>query len=164
MSELLDHMQIGRQSLYDTFGDKRQLYVEAFKHYSRNNIDQIVQSLFRQGSSLANIRDVMNQIAAEVNDGRCCGCFLTNTLVENAQQDPEIAAVTTAAIRRLEQGFKKALTNAMNAGEVPENSNVRALARFFVNTVQGMVVMGKATSNRSSAREVVDVALSVLEG
>ncbi len=163
MNELIDQMQIGRQSLYDTFGDKRQLYIEAFRHYHDSHIETIVQKLSEPGSPIENIRQVMKQIAAEANNCNCVGCFLTNTLVENAQQDQDITTVTTASIRRLEQSFKKTLARAIEANEIPQNSNIRGLARFLVNTIQGLVVMGKATSNHASAKEVVAVALSVLD-
>ena len=33
--DLLQAMKIGRQSMYDTFGDKRRLYVEALERYQR---------------------------------------------------------------------------------------------------------------------------------
>ena len=32
LRDLLDHMGIGRQSLYDTFGDKRSLFLQAIQH------------------------------------------------------------------------------------------------------------------------------------
>jgi AcrR family transcriptional regulator len=33
-SDLLDAMQIGRQSMYDAFGDKRSLYLEALQRHN----------------------------------------------------------------------------------------------------------------------------------
>ena len=46
MRELLQHMGIGRQSLYDTFGDKRSLFIEALKCYNRCVTQAIVDQLF----------------------------------------------------------------------------------------------------------------------
>ena len=36
--QLLGKMRINRQSLYDTFGDKRQLYLEALQRYVDGNV------------------------------------------------------------------------------------------------------------------------------
>ena len=33
LNDLLDHMEIGRQSLYDTFGDKHALFLAALDRY-----------------------------------------------------------------------------------------------------------------------------------
>src|SRR6267378_3328115 len=36
--DLVEAMQIGRQSMYDSFGDKRALYLEALAHYQQQSI------------------------------------------------------------------------------------------------------------------------------
>jgi TetR/AcrR family transcriptional regulator, transcriptional repressor for nem operon len=36
--DLLQAMKIGRQSMYDTFGDKRRLYVEALERYQLESV------------------------------------------------------------------------------------------------------------------------------
>ncbi len=38
-------MSIGRQSMYDTFGDKRALFLKALERYSRENVNAIVAEL-----------------------------------------------------------------------------------------------------------------------
>ena len=43
--DLLRAMKIGRQSMHDTFGDKRRLYVEALKRYSKERIAEHIRRL-----------------------------------------------------------------------------------------------------------------------
>ncbi len=59
--ELMNAMDIGRQSMYDTFGDKRALFLKALEIYSQENIQAIVTDLRRSGSPLANIRNALIQ-------------------------------------------------------------------------------------------------------
>ena len=35
-------MGISRQSMYDTFGDKRQLYLEALQHYNADGVADLI--------------------------------------------------------------------------------------------------------------------------
>jgi AcrR family transcriptional regulator len=42
---LLGKMGIGRQSLYDTFGDKRRLYLEALQRYAEGNVASQIAAL-----------------------------------------------------------------------------------------------------------------------
>src|ERR1700704_1427599 len=42
---LLDKMGISRQSLYDTFGDKRRLYLEALQWYSSSSTADIIAAM-----------------------------------------------------------------------------------------------------------------------
>jgi TetR/AcrR family transcriptional repressor of nem operon len=163
LRDLLDHMGIGRQSLYDTFGDKHSLFIAAVKHYDQCTTERIIDQLLAAGSPLQNVRKTLAAIADAVTDGKCRGCLLTNTLVEVAPHDPEVAAATKSVLNRIETGFRHALQQAVKEGELPKDANVRALARYFTSTIQGLVVMGKASVSRAAVKDIVKVALSVLE-
>ena len=63
MTDLLEHMGIGRQSLYDTFGDKHSLFVEAIKHYNQRMTHELVSQLNGDGSPLERIRKAVTSIA-----------------------------------------------------------------------------------------------------
>ena len=51
----------------------------------------------------------------------------------------------------------------MTAGELKRTADTRALARFLTGTVQGVVVMGKASASRATLKDIANVALSTLE-
>lgn len=163
MKDLLQQMGIGRQSLYDTFGDKHRLFLEAIKHYNLRSTQGMVDQLSATGSPLENIRRTLRGCASHLSDGNCRGCLLTNTLVELAPHDDEVAAAAGSALTRIETAFRKALERAVDQGELPPDANVRALARYFTSTLQGLVVMGKASASRAAIKDVINVALSVLE-
>ncbi len=163
LRELLDYMGIGRQSLYDTFGDKHSLFIAAVKHYDQRITEGIIDQLLAAGSPLRNVRKTLAAIADSVTDGKCRGCLLTNTLVEVAPHDSEVAAAAKSVLSRIEAGFRRTLQQAVKEGELPKDANVRALARYFTSTAQGLVVMGKASVSRAAVKDIVNVALSVLE-
>jgi TetR/AcrR family transcriptional regulator, transcriptional repressor for nem operon len=50
--DLLQAMQIGRQSMYDTFGDKRRLYVEALERYQLESVAGHIKRLRSAASPL----------------------------------------------------------------------------------------------------------------
>jgi TetR/AcrR family transcriptional repressor of nem operon len=162
LRDLLDHMGIGRQSLYDTFGDKHCLFIEAVEHYNRRIEQGLVAQLNDTGSPLERIRKTIRSIACSVTDSNCRGCLLTNTLVESAPHDPEIAAAAKSMLTRMEGAFRRVLKQAVDIGELPNDANVRGLARFLTSTIQGLVVMGKASVSRAVVADIVNVALSVL--
>src|SRR5882672_12798887 len=53
--DLLKAMKIGRQSMYDTFGDKRRLYVEALERYQQESVAGHINRLRSTTSPLAGI-------------------------------------------------------------------------------------------------------------
>src|SRR5258708_25880088 len=54
--ELMRAMELGRQSMYDTFGDKRALFLKALEVYVSENVRAINVELQAPGAPLAAIR------------------------------------------------------------------------------------------------------------
>ena len=96
-------------------------------------------------------------------EGSSRGCLVTNTLVELTPHDPEIAAAARSMLNEMEKAFRKVLQQAVEVGELPDDTNIRAVARFLTSTLQGLTIMGKATSSRATTRDIVQVAMSILE-
>ena len=156
LRDLLEHMQIGRQSLYDTFGDKRSLFVEAVEHYRRRLNQDFVAELDGSGTPLERIRRAVSSMGDSVTDGQCRGCLITNTIIESAPHDQEIADAARSLLRGMENALRRVVKQAVAAGELPADTNDRALARFLTSTIQGLVVMGKASVTRSAVKDIVD--------
>ena len=57
--ELMRAMEVGRQSMYDTFGDKRALFLKALEVYVSENVRAMNVELRAPGSPLAAIRSAL---------------------------------------------------------------------------------------------------------
>ncbi len=162
VQDLVDAMGIHRGSMYDTFGDKHALFTAAINHYGRTITQSVEDTLDGPGSPLGNIRKLLGRMAAPAADGKCRGCLATNTVVELAPHDPEVAEAVKALLRRVEKAFRRTLEQAVEYGELSPDASPRALARFLCCTLQGLVVMGKASAGRSTIKDIVKVTLSAM--
>ena len=162
LTELTNQLGIGRQSLYNAFGDKHSLFVEAVSHYVSQNSQPLIEILSAPGSAVGNIRNALETVASSVSGGDCRGCLITNAIVEMAPRDGEVAKVVRAAVSKMEKAFKTTLDRAVDLGEIAAETDTRAVARFLNNTLHGLVVMGKASSSKSALKDVINVALSKL--
>jgi len=162
LAALIKEMGIGRQSLYNTFGDKHSLFIEATKHYLNSNGQQFLSTLQTPGSPIRNIRRALDQIVEMFVCGECRGCLLTNSIVELAPHDVEVRRIVQSMVHRVEKALKATLDRAVEASEISADSNTRAIARFLNSTVHGLVVMGKASASQTELKDVVRVALSIL--
>ena len=160
LTELTKEMGIGRQSLYNAFGDKHALFVEAINHYSTQNTRPLIEKLTAPGSGIGNIRKTFEAVIEFTTSGDCCGCFVTNSIVELAPRDEKVANVVRSTIRRLEDAFKVAVERSSESGEISRDVNPRAIARFLNNTLQGMIVLAKASTSKTALKDVVKIALS----
>ena len=74
------------------------------------------------------------------------GCLISNTVMELAPHELEIAGTLRQALKLAEDTFFKALARAKLQGELSSEKDPRALARFLTTMMQGTIVMIKAGS------------------
>jgi TetR/AcrR family transcriptional regulator, transcriptional repressor for nem operon len=161
LEALMKEMGIAKQSLYDTFGDKRALYLKALTHY-RDRTNSEGQKML---SEIPRVRDgfakLLYGIAAETREQHERGCLL---LSANLQRDPKDAVIQDFLRHnqaRVEAIFREALVRAQKQGELSPRQDPAALARFFVVTIQGMTSMARLKSDRNALEQVARVALAV---
>jgi TetR/AcrR family transcriptional repressor of nem operon len=162
LSELLDEMGIARQSLYDTFGNKRQLFIKTIEHYRDTRLASALALLERDGSPVQNVKDVVRFFEQLALDKRARGCFVANSLVEVGSQDSEIRELLAQTLGLLENSISKALRRARRAGELSAVRSPRAIARALTNALIGMAVTGKLGQNKSTVQDIYTGTLTML--
>jgi TetR/AcrR family transcriptional repressor of nem operon len=75
----------------------------------------------------------------------------------------EATAKVAGNFARWEMAFYNALVRAQQAGEISAGRDLRALARFFLNNLEGLRVLSKVSPERAALQAMVPVMLSVLE-
>ena len=162
-AELLERMGIGRQSMYDTFGSKRDLFLRAILHYRDTRLQDALSMLSRPQSPLQNVADVLRYFKRLAQDKEAKGCFVANSLVEINSHDEETVALLKETLGALEEGILKALRCAEAEGELPPGKSPRALSRALTNAIIGMAVTGKLGLSKASVSDIYAGTLSMLE-
>jgi TetR/AcrR family transcriptional repressor of nem operon len=163
LSELLSEMGISRQSLYDTFGSKRQLFIRAIEHYRATQLAQALALLERDGSRIENVKSVVRFFQRLAADRRCRGCLVANALVEMGPHDEEIAALLRDTLGLLQRALHRTLRKAQAHGELSETKSPLRLSRALVNAVIGLAVTGRLQPQTSALRDVYSGTLSMLD-
>jgi AcrR family transcriptional regulator len=113
-------MDIGRQSMYDTFGDKRALFLKALEMYVTENVQSINMELERPGSALSAAQNAL-AVFAERNDlSSPEGCMGLNALGEFGQRDADVTRITRSAARVQRQTLMRVLARAKDHGELAQ--------------------------------------------
>lgn len=164
MADLVEHLGIGRASIYATFGNKHELYLKALDRYGEARDPALLAQLSRPGPALPGVRAVVRQFAAEATGGdtRPYGCFVTNTAAELAPHDGAAARRVELSWAYLETLLHSALVRAAGSGELPAGRDPRALARTLLVLMQGMRVVGKASDDPARVRDAAELALTLL--
>jgi len=162
LADLLREMGIGRQSLYNTFGSKHSLFVEAVQHYNSKITRRLINILSAPGSGLHNIRQALELSASLASSKDYCGCFITNSMIEVAPHDNEVAKIIRSTNQQITDAFEEALERAIEAGEILEVSHARAKARFLNAAMHAIVVSGKASLGKAVISDIVKITLTKL--
>jgi len=129
MSDLVEHMGLSKQSLYNTFGDKRALFLEALDAYAERHVRPLVDILEAPGSPMGNLSALIRRWQELAADGECRGCMLGNTCAEFGNADPEIAARLQAMFAQVEDTFSNTFERAQAAGALADGDpRLRAYA------------------------------------
>jgi TetR/AcrR family transcriptional repressor of nem operon len=163
LADLLEAMGIGRQSLYNTFGDKHRLFLEAAKHYIDGKGQHLINAIQAPGSPIGSIKNALTQLVESMSSGECHGCLVTNSIVELAPHDDEVHKLIRSTINRVEKAMKTTLDRAVTVSEISPEADTRAMARFLNSTVHGLVVMHKASTSKAALKDIVKIALTTLK-
>jgi len=159
---LLREMGIAKQSLYDTYGDKRGLYMKALAYYRRKTNDGL-RGLFGAGRPVKEaFAKLLFGLSAESKQQHELGCLLLSANLERDTSDATLAEFLRDNQAEVEGIFREALLRARKAGELSRDTDTKALARFFTVTIQGMRAMARLRSDRKSLEQVARVALATL--
>lgn len=163
IQDLVEQMEINRGSLYDTFGDKRSLFLSAIEFYDQRVVSSFLETLSQPGSPKAALIDFLQGVVVRAADPRGRGCLITNSAVELSPHDPQIKACVAANLNRIESALYKTLRRAQLQHEISQEKDPRAIARFLLNTLQGLRVISKVDPDPDRLRDIVTLALSVLD-
>lgn len=163
MQDLVEQMGVNRQSLYDTFGDKRALFLAALQRYRETNGAHAIEVLQQPGSAKGAIRQVLESAVQQARDEQTRrGCFMANTMVELAPHDIQVARCVTENQDALHSALYQALLRAQAVGEIGQQHNLDNSAWYLVTTLHGLQVMSKAKTDPAVLQNVVEVALAAL--
>ncbi len=157
MSMLVSELQLNRASLYNTFGDKRRLYLDSLARYIANW--PIPESGGNQEDPLNLLEATRKRFYAQP-DAR--GCFLLRAAAETGHSDPEVAQLVRDYYTALEKAFRTSIEQAKTPlrGKVATNS--REAAKFLITQCYALHGHAVLSTDRKRSRELVEVALKAL--
>jgi TetR/AcrR family transcriptional regulator, transcriptional repressor for nem operon len=160
--ELMRAMKISRQSMYDTFGDKRQLYLEAYQRYVTDSINEQIGCLEKSSSPLAGIEKMLLAFATRAERDGIVGCMGVNAICEFGRSDPKVTSLGAIESTRLTAALEQALRQAKRKKEISKTLKESAAAQFIRATLSGMKVAAKAGADAQALKSIAHFAMRSL--
>lgn len=157
IQDLVDATGLGRSSLYNAFGSKRNLYEEALERYQELREAEMAL-LFEKGSFKERVRCLlMTYVEEELQDQQGLSCMITKATLEFSGRDEQIRMIVKQNLHSLEMSLYTLFNQAQQRGEIAADKNVRAMARFVLNVIQGLRILSKGFSDKERRQLLTDV-------
>ena len=157
---------LNRPSLYGAFGDKRALYLQAYGRY-RERVRETFNPMLTERAPLAQkLRRVLlaalDLYLSGVDGPR--GCFTVLTASSDAIADPEVRAVAAGALARMDEAFERLFADAVEAAELPQETDPKRLARLTSAALHSLSVRARAGIPRSEIEPLIDDVVETVCG
>lgn len=164
IQDLVDVMGINRASIYDTWGDKHQLYLAALKRYRQKSSFWFLDIIRSEKSAIDIIRQfLVVAIQQAIDDNKKRGCFIVNASTELCNHDHQVGSIVVENQKTMEGVLNELIKEGQEKGQIAKKHSSEALARYLFNTLSGLRVLSKGTISEKELNEVVEVTLSALD-
>ena len=155
---LVGAMGIGRQSLYDTFGDKWRLYRSAVRRYGMGECAAHSEAL-RGGVRGIDGIDAMLRRVVETAHQPCLG---VSSICEFGVSRADLAEVHAPLARTLRTAVADRVRDAQREGDAASDLDPEVIAEFLIANIAGIRLAGRGGANGAALTGLADMALKAL--
>jgi TetR/AcrR family transcriptional regulator, transcriptional repressor for nem operon len=161
MLDLVARMGIHKRSMYDTFGDKRALFLKALDRYIATS--EAAQLAVVDDASVS-VCTILRRLfeSSIADDSTPAGCLAVNSATELIGQDAEVASRLERHFNMLHQLLVDLIGQGRQTGELPAARPVLVLADALHSAWIGLRVQARAGVERAQLQRTVDGMLELL--
>jgi AcrR family transcriptional regulator len=155
-------MGIGRQSFYDTFKGKREIYGEALLKYSSDRSTEFFDIAKKNKSPLKSIESILHSFTAEDKSEKSLACLGVSSICEFGTSDKQIALINKNAGITVLSFLEKLLIEAKDKGEVRKSLNPGAVAEYLLTVITGIKVAVRSEAPSKKIEQTIQVVMDSL--
>ena len=162
LDTLLEATGLARQSLYNAFGGKKELFMRAFLSDAAEAVEAVESIRHGSDSPLVRIRSQLVKVAVEHGSAQAPPSLFTKAAVELSARDPEVAATVAAAFDTIRTHYAACIGEAQEAGEIDAAADKDSLGAFFCALIEGMSTLGGSGVARATLLDIGFTSLAAI--
>lgn len=160
MNDLTAAMGVTRPSLYAAFGNKEDLFRKAMDLYASRRWGFAAAAMNETSSRAAVERLLRGFAGLDGDDARPKGCLMVQSALVCSEESSAIREELARRRADGEQRLALRLAAWQAEGDLPEDADPSALARFVAALANGVAVQAAGGASREALESVVAMALS----
>lgn len=157
---LTQAMGIGRQSIYDTFGDKWQLYLAALRAYTIQSVSDQIAVVRQASRAIDGIQAHLLAFADAAH--RSPACLGLSSVSEFGCGRPEVTEITGKSNALLTGELARRIAEAQGAGDVAADLDPVETAGFLVGNLSAIKLAARGGASPERLCAMVSIALRAL--
>lgn len=160
IAQLTGAMGITPPSLYAAFGNKRELFDLVIERYGEHRSAYMEDVMKQPTARLAAKRFLEGAVEHDTEPAGPRGCLTVQGCLATSPEDAEVAEALARVRFANQTAIKKRLDRGIEDGDLPEDTDTAALARYLSTVSQGISVQASGGALAAELREVVKLALA----
>ncbi|WP_340398392.1 TetR/AcrR family transcriptional regulator [Paenibacillus sp. FSL H8-0079] len=161
MSDLVKHMGIHRRSLYDTFGDKHSLFLQAMDRYINKSNVMLTGEVKQSKTAKEALQKIFRFMVLEEEDS-VSGCLLVNSVTELSARDSDVDTRTIKSFELTELMFEQVILWGQRDGEFSLDYDAKEMAENLHTLSVGIRVMARSSMDKEKLFRIVDISMGQL--
>jgi AcrR family transcriptional regulator len=158
--DLLKAMGIGRQSLYNAFGDTRGLYLEALERYQAESTASHLRRLDAPASPQEGLKALLVGLIPKDDHLRAMGCLGVSAVGEFGISDAELIALRAKVAPLMFGRLLARVREGQASGEIDPDMDSEGAARNVLLSMQALQLAARAGASWEALR---DQALFIID-
>ena len=152
-----------RGSLYHAFGDKREMFLRALRHYDQLYREVPIKELEKHSSPREAVLSVFESAASVALEGGSReGCLEVGAALELGAHDEEVASLVADAFAGMAKFFCASIERGQACGEISTEVDPEQTAKSLLGLFLGLRVLACVSPDESFVESVVGQAEALL--
>ena len=157
-SALVEAMGIGRQSLYDTYGDKWRLYLAAVRRYVQAEIRAHLAALGTGPRAIDGLKAMIDRVVRDA-DLTCLG---VGSICEFGRTHPDLSSIHDSAASPIRTRMISLLAQAKSEGDVAGHLDPAEAADFLRANIAAIRLAARGGASHETVASIARIALGAL--
>jgi len=166
IADILLATGLHKGSLYQTFHDKKTLFIATLDHYLGQMYQLKKDVMQSESDPMTGLKKYLHEmLTVSGSKGDCSnkGCMVVNTLVETAPHDIEIREMLERKNKKFQTLFVETLNKAQAAGRLTLNFPPEIIFGLLMSTMNGLSNNLKNMITLEEAHQLLEIQLQLLD-
>lgn len=159
MSALIEAMDMNKPSIYAAFGNKEDLFNQALDKYVSGPSRFVKEALAEPTAYLVAKTFLTKAVELLTQHQHSRGCMIVQGALSCSPEAETIQKKLISYRANLENGLKKRFDLARDSGDLLENTDTAALAKYIATIHQGISVQASSGVSKGALMNMIDIVM-----